>query len=107
MSAEFISLIKEGAINAQKQYGICASMTIAQAILESGWGKYIVGNNIFGIKWQEGCGYDKQLLPTTEYRNGEKISIQDWFRKYDNLDDSIFDHAQFLIKNSRYSNLLG
>lgn len=33
-----------------KKYGILPSLTIAQSILESGWGEKQVGNNIFGIK---------------------------------------------------------
>lgn len=104
---EFINLIKDGAIKAQKDYGICASMTMAQAILESGWGKYAPGNNLFGIKWQDGCGYDRQLLNTREVFNGQETYIDDYFRKYDSMSDSIYDHAQFIINNSRYSNLLG
>lgn len=103
----FINSIKEGAVKAHAQYGICASLTIAQAILESGWGKSAPGNNLFGIKWQEGCGYDKQLLTTTEYYNGVKTTIQDYFRKYNSLADSIYDHAMFLVRNSRYKSLLG
>ena len=104
---EFINLVKEGAVKAQKEYGICASMTIAQAILESGWGQYTQGNNLFGIKWAEGCGYDKQLLNTTEYYDGVKTNIQDYFRAYNSLGDSLYDHTMFLIKNSRYANLRG
>jgi flagellum-specific peptidoglycan hydrolase FlgJ len=46
----FIIKIKDGAIAAQKKYSILASLTIAQAILETGWGKSSIGNNIFGIK---------------------------------------------------------
>jgi flagellum-specific peptidoglycan hydrolase FlgJ len=36
---DFINLVKTGAQAGQKQYGVLASLTIAQAILESGWGQ--------------------------------------------------------------------
>lgn len=104
---DFINLIKDGAINAEKKFGICASLTIAQAIIESGWGKYAPGNNIFGIKWTENCGYRSQSLSTQEYINGSWKTIVAIFRAYDSINDSLYDHAQFLCNNSRYKNLLG
>lgn len=104
---DFINLVKDGAIEALNEHGICASMTIAQAILESGWGRYAPRNNLFGIKWQEGCGYSAQSLLTTEYYNGVATKIYDYFRVYDSMSDSVYDHAMFLVNNSRYSNLLG
>jgi hypothetical protein len=82
-------------------------MTMAQACLESGYGKYAPGNNMFGIKWTSGCGYRSQSQLTTEYINGALIKVYASFRTYDSLSDSLFDHAQFLIENSRYANLLG
>jgi hypothetical protein len=104
---KFIDLIKDGAIKAQEKYGICASLTMAQAILESGWGQYAPGNNMFGIKWQEGCEYGRQLLSTKEFLSGAMRTIKDYFRSYGSLADSLYDHAQFLVQNSRYKNLLG
>lgn len=103
----FINLIKDGAIQAQRKYGICASMTIAQAALESGWGAKIPGNNLFGIKWTPGCGYERQLLNTTERIHDKDILIKDYFRKYKSFAESIDDHTQFLVRNSNYHNLLG
>lgn len=104
---DFINLVKNGAIEAQNQFGICASLTIAQAILESGYGKSAPGNNLFGIKWTKGCGYEPQTLSTREYYNGVRETINAQFRVYDSLADSIYDHALFLVNNSRYNNLLG
>lgn len=104
---DFINSIKDGAIKAMKEYGICASLTIAQAILESGWGQNAPGNNLFGIKWTEGCGYESQDLATQECYNGVWQNIVAPFRKYDSLADSVYDHAMFLVQNSNYANLLG
>ncbi|MBC2578835.1 glucosaminidase domain-containing protein [Clostridium sp. DJ247] len=106
-SEDFINLVKKGAIEAQSHFGICASLTIAQAILESSYGKSDPGNNLFGIKWTNGCGYRSQTLPTREYYNGVWETINAQFRVYDSLADSVYDHALFLVNNSRYSNLLG
>lgn len=104
---DFIDSIKDGAIKAMKQYGICASLTIAQAILESGWGQYAPGNNLFGIKWTEGCGYASQTQETQECYDGEWETIDGQFRVYDSFADSVYDHAMFLVQNSNYANLLG
>lgn len=103
----FINLVKDGAIKAQQKYGICASLTMAQAALETGWGEHAPGNNMFGIKWNEGCGYGKQLLSTKEFISGIWRTIKDYFRAYESLADSLYDHAMFLVENSRYKNLLG
>jgi len=101
----FISKVKDGAIKGMQQYGVLASVTIAQAILESGWGTNTPGNNLFGIKWSR--GYDSQILATKEYENGKCISINAAFRRYSSWNDSLSDHALFLKQNSRYANLLG
>ena len=106
----FINLIKDDAIESQKTYNILASITISQAILESGWGSselYQNANNYFGIKWTEGCGFDKYLRSTKEIVNGKEVTIEAYFRKYNSIKDSILDHAIFLQKNNRYKNLIG
>lgn len=97
----FINLIKEGAIQGLKQYKIFASVTIAQAVLESGWGQFARGNNLFGIKWSEGCGYPSQNLPTKEVINGVFQNVNALFRAYSNYAASILDHAK-LLTTSRY-----
>lgn len=104
---QFINFIKDGAIRAQQKFGICASLTMAQAILESGWGKYAPGNNLFGIKWTAGCGYGSQTLSTKEFENGREITVNAQFRAYSSISDSVYDHAVFIVNNSRYHNLLG
>jgi hypothetical protein len=103
----FINEIASGAVRAQQEHGICASLTIAQAILESGWGSSAPGNNLFGIKWTLGCGYARQVRQTKEYINGRWETIDAEFRVYASLAESVYDHACFLVNNSRYHNLLG
>ena len=51
---DFINSIKDAAIESYNQYGVLPSLTLAQAILETGWGTSRIGNNIFGIKAGDG-----------------------------------------------------
>jgi Muramidase (flagellum-specific) len=104
----FINQIKDGAIQCMKEKKILASLTIAQAIQESGWGDSWLSknaNNLFGIKqW----GYPTFVtMPTEEYINGQNVTVNANFRKYNNWAESIMDHANFLLENSRYANLIG
>ncbi len=97
--SQYIERFKAIAVKEMKQYGIPASITLAQAILESGTGnsdlaKY--ANNHFGIKctsdWA-GKGY---------YKDDDQKN--DCFRVYDNPDESFKDHSNFL-KRKRYAPL--
>ncbi|OAS17151.1 glycoside hydrolase family 73 protein [Paenibacillus oryzisoli] len=98
MSKEtFIEQIAPAAQANRLAYGILASVTIAQAILESGWGQYAPGNNLFGIK---GSG---QQQATQEFINGKWLQIVDGFCVYESWSDSIRDHAILLVNNPRYA----
>ncbi|MDO4756218.1 MAG: glucosaminidase domain-containing protein [Parabacteroides sp.] len=87
------------AIQHQKEYGIPASITLAQGILESGAGKSELarkGNNHFGIKchgWKGAKVYHDDDL------RGE------CFRKYKSPEESYIDHALFLTQRDRYKSL--
>ena len=104
---EFIARIKDGAIAAQKQYGVPASLTIAQAILETGWGKSSVGNNIFGIKASPSWTGKTVTCRTGEVYGGQKVTISGTFRAYDSIADSIVDHARVIVDNACYHNIIG
>ncbi|WP_189910925.1 glycoside hydrolase family 73 protein, partial [Clostridium cochlearium] len=102
---DFISQVKDGAIDSMKKHGVLASITIAQAILESGWGKSKLTrecNNLFGVKAIGGWRGPKKSYPTYEYYSGRKTLINDYFRVYKSYSESIEDHALFLVNNSRY-----
>lgn len=99
---EFIDEIKEGAIETYKTYKILPSITIAQAILETGWGKSDLttkANNYFGIKADKSWKGKKINMDTKEYNDK---AIKDDFRQYDNRIDSFKDHGKFLSINERY-----
>ena len=104
MKNTFIDSIKPGAIQAYKDVGILPSLTIAQAILETGWGKSAIGNNIFGIKADKSWKGKVQTVPTHEYINGKKVPTVARFRDYDSIEDSIRDRSKFL-SSMRYQNV--
>jgi len=98
----FIDDIKAKALNLYYTYNILPSLTIAQACLESGYGKHAPGNNLFGFKWTSGCGYDYQELPTYEFINGKYVKVLAKFRKYDSLNDSLDDYGKLIGTRPRY-----
>ncbi|WP_191975877.1 glycoside hydrolase family 73 protein, partial [Fructilactobacillus florum] len=101
----FIDSLAAGAIETWNRYGVLPSVSIAQAIVESGWGGSAPGNNLFGIKGEYNGQYTIQK--TQEFVNGRYITIYDKFRAYPSFAESIMDHGNFLYVNSRYANLLG
>jgi flagellum-specific peptidoglycan hydrolase FlgJ len=83
--AEFISKISPFAVASMRNSKVAASLTIAQAALESGWGSSgltVKANNLFGIKGSGPAGSITML--TTEYVNGKAMKIQASFRAYNN-----------------------
>ena len=100
-NAEYAEQYKDAAMEQMRRYGIPASVTLAQGILESSNGKSELsqlGNNHFGIKATRGwlaAGGD--YLVYTDDRPNEK------FCKYDSVADSYEHHSQFLAQNSRYA----
>lgn len=98
----FINSVKDGALLGFKQFHILSSLTIAQAALESGWGQFKNGNNLFGSKWTEGCGYPSETFYTKEYINGQMQTVEDQFRVYPTLAESVYDHARILSQR-KYS----
>ncbi len=99
---EFINEIKGEAIEGYKESGILPSVTISQAILESGWGASdlaMKANNLFGVKADKSWKGKKIDMKTTEYNN-ETITAS--FRVYESTSESIKDHRKFLVENPRY-----
>ena len=103
---QFIEFVGENARRAMAATGVPASVTVAQAILETGWGKHTVGEakNLFGIKGGGPAGSVR--APTREYRNGQWVTVDADFAKYDNFEQSIADHARFFLRNRRYARAL-
>ncbi|HEL0933914.1 TPA: glucosaminidase domain-containing protein [Streptococcus equi subsp. equi] len=104
----FLDDIKSAVIAEWHNHKILPSLTAAQAILESGWGKYAPHNALFGIKadssWS-GKSFDTKTQE--EYQPGVVTDLVDRFRAYDSWDESILDHGQFLVDNPRYKSVIG
>jgi flagellum-specific peptidoglycan hydrolase FlgJ len=98
-TTEYIALYKDIAMEEMRKYGIPASITLAQGILESGSGKgrlAVKANNHFGIKCH---GWKGAKI----YHDDDKK--QECFRKYNNAKYSFKDHSEFLSGRSRYASL--
>jgi flagellum-specific peptidoglycan hydrolase FlgJ len=99
--AEFGRIFGPVARENMRRTGVPASVTLAQAALETGWGSSSIGDakNMFGIKGTGPAGSIR--VSTQEFVNGRMITIQDNFRKYHSWQESFDDHAK-LLQNSRY-----
>jgi len=97
---DFIDNNSKAVIRASKGTGIFPSVSMAQMIIESGWGKDTLPrkyNNYFGIKKGSGWNGRTVWLPTP--KDAKPYSE---FRVYNNSLESIKDHISFLQKNKRY-----
>jgi flagellar protein FlgJ len=98
---------------AAKTTGIPAKFMMAQAALESGWGKHVIhnkdgssSNNLFGIKATAGWKGKVVEATTTEYVHGVATRKVEKFRAYDSPADSFRDYASTLRNNPRYEKVL-
>lgn len=110
-NSEFIEQIADYVIKYAENYGIkIHSPIIAQAILESGWGKSTLASkyhNYFGLKcggaWK---GKSVNMQTSEEYEVGVHTQIRDNFRVFDSMEDGVKGYFDF-INYSRYANLKG
>lgn len=104
----FFDKIKPYVIQDMEQTGILASLTAAQAFIESNHGNSGLtqkANNLFGIKGSYN-GQSVRML-TTEYYNGVAVRVYANFRKYPSWAESIADHSALFNRLARYKNLRG
>lgn len=108
---EFINCIGSLAQRDMKKTGVLASLTIAQAILESGWGKSslsTIGKALFGIKAGNSWKGKVYNAKTKECYDGSTfVTIDASFRAYNSWEESINDHSALLCGLSRYKNIIG
>ena len=107
---DYIEQIVPYAQEAQKTFGYLASVLIAQACQENGYGLdndclvLMDANNILGMKrellnntWHSDYWDGSYIVkPTPEWYNGKLTYINDAFRKYKSIRDCIFDYCQFM-----------
>lgn len=95
-----------------KKSGVLASLTVAQAILESAWGKSELatgGNALFGIKATKSWKGKVYCKDTKECYDGVNLVTVNnaTFRAYDSWEESVADHSAFLKANKRYKEVIG
>lgn len=111
--ADFIESLYPQALEAAKQLNIDPKALLAQAAVETGWGKYLIhqadgsnSHNLFGIKADARWQGDKAVVETLEYENGIASKQKAAFRSYDDFESSMADYAHFIQDNPRYSQAL-
>jgi flagellum-specific peptidoglycan hydrolase FlgJ len=104
---KFIGTVLQGAVKNYDECKIYPSVTIAQAILESGWGKSdkaVKYNNLFGIKADKNWKGKKVQLISKEWSGGKMKNVTSNWRVYNSLEESIIDHGKFLYTRPWYAN---
>lgn len=104
----YIAAYKNIAIDEMRQFGIPASITLAQGMLESQYGESTLATeakNHFGIKCHKGWEGNTFFRETREFSNGTYSKHHACFRKYESAKDSYRDHSEFLASRSHYSSL--
>lgn len=92
---------------AAKRLGVPKDWIIAQAALETGWGRSAPGNNLFGIKAMGGYKGPSTSQSTREVYDGKDVREVARFRAYDNVGKSVSDYARLLAGSKRYTAALG
>lgn len=97
----FIHSVADGAVWSDWRWGVPSSVTLAQAILESDWGRSAPANNLFGLKGEGPAG--SVVRRVVEYRHGRRSHKQAAFRAYTDPGEAVRDHGRILGENRRYA----
>ncbi|MCI2032973.1 MAG: glycoside hydrolase family 73 protein [Lactobacillus sp.] len=102
--AAFIKRLAPYAQELHQTYGVFASITLAQAILESDWGQSTLASdyhNLFGIKSSDAA--HSQVLTTQEYVNDKWVTIKARFAVYPNDQASMKAHALLFVNGTNWN----
>jgi peptidoglycan hydrolase FlgJ len=109
----FVDRMGASAQAASEATGVPAPLILAQAALESGWGKREIraddgtqSHNLFGIKADRSWKGPTVETTTTEYVDGEPQKVRAKFRAYGSYEEAFTDYAKFITRNPRYANVL-
>lgn len=110
----FVRALAPHAQAAARKLGVSVRALLAQAALETGWGKHLPGGgngsssfNLFGIKAGNSWDGAKVSVPTLEYEGGVAVRRRDDFRAYASPAASFADYARLLSESPRYAQALG
>jgi flagellar protein FlgJ len=105
----FVRAVWDQARTAAAQLGTDAKLLVAQAALETGWGRHVPqrpdgasSNNFFGVKAGGQWSGDRVAVPTLEFRDGVVRRENASFRAYDSVADGFNDYVRLLKSNPRY-----
>lgn len=107
---QFMETLAPSAQAASRNTGVPAELILAQAALETGWGKHEIAkqngsnsHNVFGIKAGEHWDGDTTDVVTHEYIDGRREKVVDSFRVYDSYEHAFTDYANLIGNNPRYA----
>jgi flagellar protein FlgJ len=110
---DFVDNLWPHAQQAADKLGVNPKAILAQAALETGWGKYPIAKedgaasfNLFGIKADSRWQGDRAVVNTLEFRDGVAKREKAAFRAYDSFSQSFDDYADFLSSSERYKDAL-
>jgi peptidoglycan hydrolase FlgJ len=96
-----------------EQLGVSPKALVAQAALETGWGKAVMRHpdgrnsfNIFGIKASAGWSGDRVTQNTLEYEDGIAVRRRAEFRAYNSYAEAFADYTQLMQTHPRYEQAL-
>jgi flagellum-specific peptidoglycan hydrolase FlgJ len=101
----FLDRLVDEAVFVDWSTGVPASVTLAQAILESNWGRSAPGNNLFGMKGAGPAGSTSRRV--IEWSGGRRRARTALFRAYETEAQSLADHARVLTESRRYARARG
>ena len=109
----FVERLWPLAQEAGRQLGVDPKAILAQAALETGWGKFPIAKadgsasfNMFGIKADSRWQGDRAVVTTLEYEDGVAKKQKAPFRAYNSFSESFNDYARFLQDSERYKDAL-
>lgn len=112
-TASFVSGVYPAAEQAAAKLGVAPEAIVAQAALETGWGKYVItdraqnsSNNLFNIKAGSSWQGRTVSVPTVEYENGTAVRRVDSFRAYDSIEAAFDDYVNLISTSPRYQEAL-
>lgn len=101
---DFVSKMMPYAVKATEGKSMNPLVLVAQAALETGWGKHVpAGNNYYGIKAGASWSGPVQDLDSPEFENGRMVSRNSRFRAYPSVLESMQDYVALITGNERYA----
>jgi peptidoglycan hydrolase FlgJ len=111
---DFLRTMRPHAVQAAREIGVDPEALLAQAALETGWGRSMPCNaqgecsfNLFGIKAGSQWSGATVNVPTLEFESGIPVRKVERFRAYDSPADSFRDYAALIRDSSRYASARG